>query len=492
MRCSRRTLWLAAILITEWLLFLWKYHHFFNGDSLYFFSHRLEGWADILRVFRRPDALWQYRPLTFVIFTYFLYPLFGLNPLGYNLFPLLVHGVNTLIVYQILRLLDLSERGVMLGTFVFGAHSVAFYVTYGVAFLPDFSYSFFYLFSLFCFLEFLRANKRWSLSLSLAAFVLALFCKEAAATLPAMVLVIAMLWGRGRTGTVQGFFTHNLRLAVRRTLPYLLIGVAYLGFHWYVKHGQLYAPGINHPYYAEMSLYSLHFKYKYLKWAFNLPDGLVFAYEGLGNYLIALSVLGFAIPFASTTIKRLWSYDRIAWCGSIWFLVTLSPVLFLRNVTMHHNLYVPLVGLALMMGSWLDIAADRLVSAGRARKLLLIPAFVAVFVAAVSFHNLHAMEDSWIARASTIAENSLQDLRNLKPPLPDGATLYIVDKSPLPLGDLQWFYDCGSLFRLFCPAKSLNVYFVSRGGRLPSQAGTSDEAIILEFDGDHLSESTGK
>jgi len=86
MQRPHRNLWLAGILAAEAILFLWKFDHFFNGDSLFFFSHRIEGWGDIWRIFRGPDHLWQYRPLTFVIFSFFLHPLFGMDPLGYNLF----------------------------------------------------------------------------------------------------------------------------------------------------------------------------------------------------------------------------------------------------------------------------------------------------------------------------------------------------------------------------------------------------------------------
>ncbi len=490
MPCPRRNLWLVGILAAEGLLFLWKCGHFFNGDSLFFFSHRIESWSDIWRVFKGPDHLWQYRPLTFVIFTFFLNPLFGTNPLGYNLFPLLVHAANTLIVFGIFRALGLSERAALLGTFFFGTHCVAFYVTYGVAFLPDFSYSFFYLLSVFFFVKFLRAGMRNYLAVSLLSFVLALFCKEAAATLPAVVLAIALLWDREGFRQPQDAIG-RASLSFRKTCPYVLLDALYLGFHWIVKAGQIYAPGMDHPHHAEFSVYGLHLKYKYLKWAFNLPDGLVFRFEGLANYLIALAVLIFVIPFAFATIRRLWTGDRLVWCGSIWFLVALSPVLILRNLTMHHNLYVPLAGLALLMGDWLDGVAEHLAAAGRASGRLVVPAFAAVFMAAVLVHNLRAVKDSWIAEASTIAENSLHDLKMVRPTLPDGAVLYITDRSPVHRGDLQWFYDYGSLFRLFYPAKSLEVHFLGRNDRLPEKREMPRNAIVLEFDGSHLWELPG-
>jgi hypothetical protein len=491
MRWSRRNLWLAGILAAEVLLFLWKCGHFFNGDSLFFFSHRLQGWGDIWRVFQSPDHLWQYRPLTFVIFSYLLNPLFGLNPLGYNIFPLLVHGANTLVVFGILRALGLTERAALIGAFFFGAHSVAFYVTYGVAFLPDFSYSFFYLLSVYFFLKFLHAGIRGALVVSLLFFVLALFCKEATITLPVVVFAIAFLWGKEGFRMPQESIVRALSLSFRRTFSFVLLGAVYLGYHWIVKAGQIYAPGTDHPHHFEFSLYSLHFKYKYLKWAFNLPDGLVFRFEGWANYLIALTVLVFAIPFALATIRRLWSLDRLTWCGFIWFLAVLSPVLFLRNITMNHNLYVPLVGLALLMGAWLDRVAGSFTAVDGASGRWIIAAFAAACMAAVFYNSQLAAKNSWIAEASTIAETSLRDLKMLRPTLPEGATLYFVDKSPIPRGGLQWFYDYGSLFRLFYPVQSLDVHFIEHGGRMPPRQEMPREAIVLEFDGTHLSEIRG-
>jgi len=486
MSLSRRCLWLSAILAAETLLFLWKYNHFFNGDSLFFFSHRIEGWADVWRVFKGPDHLWQYRPLTFVIFSFVLHPLFGMHRLGYNLFPLLVHAGNTLIVFGILRTLGLAERAALLGTFFFGAHCAAFYVTYDVAFLPDFSFSFFYLMSVLLFVKFLRAEKRGPLTLSLLCFILALFCKEAAATLPVVIAAIAFLWGREGFRLPQEPVGRTASICIRRTFPFIILGAVYLGFHWVVKAGQMYGPGIDHPHNIEFSLYSLRYKYKYLKWTFNLPDSLVFNFEGLANYLVALTVLIFTIPFVLSTIRRLWRLDRLAWCGSIWFVAALSPVLLLRNVIMHHYLYVPLVGLALVFGDWLNCAIEWFEHFGKVCARAAVIAFAAVYIASVFFHNLHAVKDSWIAQASTIAETSLQDMQKLRPTLPDGATLYFVDKSSL--GSLRWFYDYGTLIRLFYPAKALDIQFIDRGYKLPDKREMPKGALVFEYDGSHLAE----
>jgi hypothetical protein len=489
MSYSRKYLWLLGILVAEVILFAWKCHHFFNGDSLFFFSHEIGSPADILRVFKGPDHLWQYRPLTFVIFSFLLKPLFGLNPLGYNLFPLLVHALNTWMVFGILRALGLVDRAALLGAFFFGTHCVAFYVTYGVAFLPDFSYSFFYLLAVLLFVNYMRARTGGLLILSTLSAILAIFCKEAGATLAPILFVIAFLWGNEGFRMPRESFARTVATAFRRTFPFLLIDALYFGFHWIVKAGQIYAPGSDHPHHMEFSLHALHYKYKYLKWAFNLPDGLVFDFRGWVNYLIALLLLVFIVPFLLSTVRRLFEGDRLAWCGTIWFVIALSPVLLLRNLTMHHNLYVPVAGLALVFGAWMHEAVWRLETGGRRWAHTAIPAFVLVYMVAVFFHNLDAVKHSWIAEASTIAETSLRDLQKLRPVIPDGTTIYVIDKSSL--GGLRWFYDYGSLIRLFYPSKSLNIQFVDRGGPFPEKQSVPEGAIFVEYDGSHLKEVSG-
>jgi hypothetical protein len=77
-------------------------------------------------------------------------------------------------------------------------------------------------------------------------------------------------------------------------------------------------------------------------------------------------------------------------------------------------------------------------------------------------------------------------MKRLRPAIPDGATLYFVDKSSL--GSLRWFYDYGSLVRLFYPAKSLDIRFIDHGYSLPDRREMPKGAIIFEYDGSHLSE----
>jgi hypothetical protein len=485
---NRTFLWLAAIAASEVVLFVWNCNHFFEGDSLFYFSNRVGSWGDVWERFSGPDHLSQYRPLTFLIFSYLLYPAFGLEPLGYNIVPLAFHIANTLLVYGILRRLLPGTRPAVLGAFFFGIHPTAFYVTYGVSFLPDFTYSLFYFTSILLFLQFEETGRKPRLALSVAAFILALSCKEAALTLAGVVAIIAVLHREGaRLKGAQTSWSTRLVLRAGAVLPYVAVAVGYLSFHLAVKGGSLYAAGDGHPHAFEFSVYALRHKYKYLKWAANLPDGLLFDFQGWLNYIVAAALLVVLAPFSVWAVKALLQLDRRVWLGCLWFVAALSPVLFLRNLTMNHNLYVPAVGWALLMGLWLDRAARSLAQSGRARARLAIAYVAVVSAGATLFHNVGAVENSWIGKASVIAQRSLRDLQRQRPAIADGTALWIINRSSTE--NLQWYYDYGTLFRLFYPVRSMPVHFRNRVDEIP-QAPASGNAIILMYDGQALRDIT--
>ena len=482
-KVSRTVVWLAAVAAVEAALFVWKSGHFFNGDSLFFFSHRLESWSDVVRVFSGPDHLWQYRPLTFVLFSFVLHPLFGLDPTGYNLVPLAVHFANTILVYGIVSELVSGRRAALIAAFFFGTHPVAFYVTYGVAFLPDFSYAFFYLLTVWLFLAGRRPERRRIALLAPACFGLSLLCKEAAVTLPFVLAALAL----GRASAPPFSVKARLPAAARALGPFFAIEAAYLAFHWFTKGGSIYPAGLTHPHHGELSLAVLASKYKYLKWTLGLPDGLVFEFQGWVNYLLAAAIAVVAGAFALELGRWVRERRPELVLGISWFVIALSPVLVLRNLTMHHNLYVPLVGAALMVGVWLDrIGADP--SGARSlRRGFIVAAAAAVMVAATVHHNLGAARSSWIAEASAIAEQSLADLRRQRPDLPEGASLYVLNSTER---DLAWFYDYGSLFRLFYDDPTLRVTFATPDDPQLDERIAAEKPIVLVFDGRRLTDVT--
>jgi hypothetical protein len=72
MRPHRALIGLILILLLEFVVFVPSFSKFYCGDSLYWFSRVLQGWDDLVHQFCTIDGLGQYRPFTFVFYSYLL------------------------------------------------------------------------------------------------------------------------------------------------------------------------------------------------------------------------------------------------------------------------------------------------------------------------------------------------------------------------------------------------------------------------------------
>jgi hypothetical protein len=196
-----------------------------------------------------------------------------------------------------------------------------------------------------------------------------------------------------------------------------------------------------------------------------------------------------ALPFAWGLCRSLRARRPELFVGLAWFVIPLAPVLVLRNLTMPHNLYVPVIGVALLFGAWLERIGAGAGASGRLRQRAAVAGFVAVVMAASLHHNLRAVAHSWIAEASQIAERSLAELKEQRPRLPIGASLYIINGTSR---DLAWFYDYGSLFRLFYGDPTLRATFAPPSDPSLGEFADTQKTVILHYDGRSLVDVTDR
>ena len=168
----------------------------------------------------------QYFPLVYTTFR-LERDLWGLNPFGFHLVNILLHGLNAALVWMVLRRLQVA--GAWLAAAIFALHPVEVETVAWVAELKNLESLFFYLLALLAWMKFTELPGRppWHYyALALASFLLALFAKTTACTLPAAMVLV--LWLRGQ------------RLDWARAvqiLPFLLAGLG-LGLLtiWWEKH----------------------------------------------------------------------------------------------------------------------------------------------------------------------------------------------------------------------------------------------------------------
>jgi len=293
-----------------------------------------------------------YRPLMHAVYM-LEYSLFGFKPWGYHLVNVLFHaGVSVMVFFLTARLIRqqhaLSSLSAVIYPFVaallFAIHPVHTEPVAWVACIPELTFAFFYLLSLYFYL--LHGDRMgWAYAVSVLSFFIATLCKESAVTLP-FVLMLHDFTFRRKTVCFPRLLT--------RYVPYLLVVAIYLvlrfnalgGMTQINKHGDLTT------YQAAINTFPLLLRYFYtLVLPIDLNAFYVFhpirsLHEGAG--LPSLLFVVFLALLALVTAVR----NRLAFFGLLFTILTLLPVLYIpalgENPFCERYLYLPSVGFILL------------------------------------------------------------------------------------------------------------------------------------------------
>ncbi len=174
-------------------------NEFVNFDDWPLIEHNAQirslTWDNVGRMFTELSTNQAWLPLR--VLSYAVdYHFWGLNAFGYHLTNLVLHTANVLLVYAVLRWI--VRRGLMawLGAACFAVHPVQVESVTWASGRRDVLYAFFFLLSLLSFLRYLRGGKwrRWCYGASVAFFVLAMLSKASAMMLPALLVLIVLLY----------------------------------------------------------------------------------------------------------------------------------------------------------------------------------------------------------------------------------------------------------------------------------------------------------
>jgi hypothetical protein len=476
---TRRDFRLVAALFVllatlEYAIYFFRAQHFFQGDTVFWFYHRLHSLAEFLRSFASPDPGGWYRPLTNRTMQSVLYPVFGFEPAGYRSAVYLLFLANIVLVFGLAIQLTRKKTAAAIAALYFTIHTINAYTTYDLSFVPELAYTLFYTGSVIAFMRYLDSGQRHLQFAAMALFVLSLCSKEAAVTLP--LTLLAAIWVSGRD--LRRFAKHLIPFAVLLA-AYLWFTLAYLGVasealaSLHAPPPQLETGG----YYFMMGPHLTTNAGRAWAWAMNLPVGVLGAWRD-ATRMRSLVLWSFAVVQMVWIAYGLRVQWRLSLFGLAWFWIAALPALPLLGHFLPYYLFLPLVGFSILVGATWNIIYER--AARRAPAVasaLLSVVFAVLSIVCAKSARSEARNNFLLGASARTVETSLQDFRNLYPAIPPASTIFIDDAAR---PDLAFHQAGGGLFILASGDASLQFRYSSQ------KQSPSGATVRLTFRDGHL------
>ena len=313
-----------------------------------------------------------YRPMMYVVFMA-NYKMFGLQPWSYHIINIIIHSLSAVIIFLIAAYLIPQRNGkwnlpAMLAGLIFATHPIHTEAVMWISALPDIATTFLCLCSLYLYIlskKPFHSTRRYIVSL--ATFFLALLFKEIAITLPVLIVVYDIIYGKIK------------ELPYKKYIPYIILTSIYAILR--LNALKAMAPSIR---FTDLTVNqyiynSIVFFAEYLKTTLWPADLNVF------HLFIPAKEIDIKVIFATViTIMFISSlflfrkYKRVVFCLAI-FLIPLLPALYLpalgESPFAERYLYLPLAGFSLMAG----IIFNRAMSSGLKKISYILTAIAVAF-----------------------------------------------------------------------------------------------------------------
>ena len=315
--------WLKGLLLVVAVFLAYQpvwHAGFIWDDDVYVTQNRLLTAPDGLkRIWFSLNSPSQYFPLTYTTFR-IERALWGLKPAGYHGVNILLHAVNALLVWRLLK--RLSVPGAWLAAAIFALHPVQVESVAWITERKNVLSLVFFLLALLAWIEFVeeRPKPGWRFYfLSLFFFLLALCSKTTACTLPAALLLV--LWLKEKP-------INRFRLA--QMIPFLVLGVGMgLVTVWWERYhqgtqGAFFSYGlperiliVSHAiwFYAGKLIWPVNLTFSYPRWPINAADPLAYGWLVAGAG--ACAAIYFARRYAGRGVE----------VAGLFYVATLSPML---------------------------------------------------------------------------------------------------------------------------------------------------------------------
>jgi hypothetical protein len=480
----------AFLFLVDFVLYFRHAAHFFQGDTVFLLQHRAASLSGYFKEFVELNPSGWYRPLANELFESILYPFAGLHPVAYRIPVYIVFLGVCAAVYALAFTLTRRHLIAGLAAFFFSINTASAYTTYDLGFMPELQYAFFYILSIVAFLRYFESQRKAAYALSLLFFIGSLLSKEAAVTLPATLFVAGIAFDQGLSS-----FRDKLLRTTRLIVPHIVILVLYLA----VAVGYLHVQGVMVTKVFDKSQAAMPGDYIPLltvgmfknadlafSWAFNIPREWWGQWQHLSSALVNYLRVFRVLMLVLALVVLVSTYRKPLLFGIALFWIALAPALPLVTHFMPYYLFLPVAGLALVVGAasaWLHDSLSQFRPSLGGTAIVLIFGIL-LYVSSRGIRE-SIRSNPLLGGSATLALNTLDDMKILYPTLPPDATLYFADKED----SLAWPHSAGGLIQMAYGTDHLTALYQSQDAFLDSAAVSP---IVLAVRNKHLVDETAR
>lgn len=297
-----------------------------------------------------------YRPLSYLSLKLdFL--LWGYNPFGYHLTNIIIHILNAIIVFFIIRALGVGQWAAFFSTVLFSAHPVHTEAITYISGRSDPVAALFILLSFYSFIKFLHSSAKYNRRLfylgSVILFLPALLSKEIALLFPVII-----------SGYVFTACRQRLLKKIIYSLPFFAVAIGFIFLRENGLNGELIFPASQQVSLTDI-LKIILFYIGLLILPINLHMQRSIEDVKIINNMPVVSIAVIFLVIVFLIIKYIKSKNMQF--GLFWFIVWLFPFWGLLNYSAQiaeHWLYIPLIGLTIFWGLFLTMKNNKYFSIG--------------------------------------------------------------------------------------------------------------------------------
>lgn len=358
---------LLLICLVSFVMFFPALTKFFTHDDFYFLKianvDSFKGFLSFFNPIKDIEGIGVYRPLTLRVYYFLSVKLFHLSSLPLRLISFAAFFAVIILVWKFINLLIQNKKMALFATFLYAVSVTHFGQLYYIGAFQELFLTMLFLGSIIFFVKYEMGNgkklKIKSLIASFICFILAIMSKETAVVIPFMIVLTHLylkLSKRTKASSKTLFFS---------TIPYFVVLGIYLVFH-FGYFGTISGDSYVWDFSISRSVNTLGW---YSLWSINLPEMLndfvgpgirlnpnllkYWSKEIISIFTVFTLQLVIVLVSVFNIVRKEGKANKDKWLvtafSAIWFVATISPVLFLPVHKFTYYLTLPLVGVVFFL-----------------------------------------------------------------------------------------------------------------------------------------------